>query len=883
MLDQARLNRALADRYAIEGEIGSGGMATVFLAEDLKHRRKVAVKVLSPEISAIVGTERFLAEIETTANLQHPHVLPLFDSGEADGLLYYVMPFVEGESLRDRLDRETQLPVEDAVRIAREVADGLGHAHALGVIHRDIKPENILLAGDHALIADFGIARAVTVAGGTRLTETGLSLGTPQYMSPEQASGEADVDARSDVYALGCITFEMLAGEAPYTGPNAQAIIAKVLTQPVPGLRQARETAPPSVEAAVARALAKLPADRWQTTGQFAKALVATGGAGAEAWRLPAGAEGPFSVTAALRGKGRWVVPIGLLFLIAAVALGWLLARVFGPTPVPNPPMSFTITPLGQGVPGGLTHRLAVSPDGRTIAYASQGQGLVLHPLGLEDPVVVGGGNVPFYSPDGEWLGFVRNNTIMRMAARGGTPSAVSSTSERAQPYGATWRNDSTVIFVGADLLLWEASDRGGTPRAITTFADTATELGHVWPQAIDDGRRLVFTMLGATRRESRVVVENLETGQRTVVADPGTYGRYLPTGHIIYSDSNGTLLAVPFDLHRNEVTGASFAVETGVRVGYGMGPALYAVSEAGTLAFIRGSDYENSRFVWVNGAGEEVAQVGLPVTVESAALSPDGQAIVVYLAQPGHDDVYTIDTESGDRTRKTFGPGDEENPVWSPDGRRLAYHSAMSGLDHRIEILDLESSAAPVVIYSPGRAWLYPTSWSRGGWLAFGRADFERQQDLYAIRVDSSEHVIPVAVTTASESQAQFSPNGRWLAYMSNETGRLEVYVVSFPELLGKQQVSDGGGTYPLWSLDEREFLFYSLRERQYLSVSVMVEGEVFRWGPPRPLPVSGLVGVAPDGERYLVQRANPDSRAREIHVITNWFEVLREKEESG
>ena len=268
-----RLQSALADRYRLEREIGAGGMATVYLAEDVRHDRRVALKVLRPELAAVIGAERFLAEIKLTANLQHPHILPLFDSGEADGYLFYVMPFIEGETLRDRLNREKQLPVADAVRIATEVASALDYAHRHGVIHRDIKPENILLHDGQALVADFGIALAASKAGGSRMTETGMSLGTPHYMSPEQAMGEREITARSDVYALGAVLYEMLAGDPPFTGSTAQAIVARVVTESPRPLVPQRHTIPPHVEAAVLTALEKLPADRFATAAEFAEAL----------------------------------------------------------------------------------------------------------------------------------------------------------------------------------------------------------------------------------------------------------------------------------------------------------------------------------------------------------------------------------------------------------------------------------------------------------------------------------------------------------------------------------------------------------------------------------------------------------------------------------
>jgi len=272
-----RLAAALADRYRLERELGQGGMATVYLAHDIKHDRKVAIKVLRPELAAVIGAERFLSEIKTTANLQHPHILPLFDSGAADSFLFYVMPFIEGESLRDRLNREKQLPINDAVRIATEIAGALDYAHRHNVIHRDIKPENVLLHDGRALVADFGIALAASKAGGTRMTETGMSLGTPTYMSPEQAMGEREITARSDVYALGCVTYEMLIGDPPFIGSTAQAIVAKVMTEKPGAPSRLRDTIPPAVEDAVLTALEKLPADRFATAAEFAAALAGGG------------------------------------------------------------------------------------------------------------------------------------------------------------------------------------------------------------------------------------------------------------------------------------------------------------------------------------------------------------------------------------------------------------------------------------------------------------------------------------------------------------------------------------------------------------------------------------------------------------------------------
>ena len=359
-----RLGTALADRYRVERELGAGGMATVYLAQDLRHDRQVAIKVLRPELAAVIGADRFLSEIRTTANLQHSHILPLFDSGECEGLLYYVMPFVDGESLRDRLTREKQLPIPEAVRLAKEVASALDYAHRRGVVHRDIKPENVMLVGRHALVADFGIALAASKAGGDRMTQTGMSLGTPSYMSPEQAMGDREIGPRSDVYALGAVTYEMLTGEPPFSGPTAQSIVAKVLTEEPAGLVQRRRTVPAAVEAAVLTALQKLPADRWESAKAFADAL---DGSNAPATRVLRAA------TVTRSARHTWLMPasVALALLASGVAAWGWRSR-----PRPTPPLLARYEvrlPYHQrmrtGYSGGT---IALSPDGGTIAFLAR-------------------------------------------------------------------------------------------------------------------------------------------------------------------------------------------------------------------------------------------------------------------------------------------------------------------------------------------------------------------------------------------------------------------------------------------------------------------------------------------------------------------------------
>ncbi len=409
----AHLSAALADRYRLEREVGQGGMATVYLAHDVRHDRKVALKVLRPELSAILGAQRFLAEIKTTANLQHPHILSLFDSGEADGLVFYVMPYVEGESLRVRLAREKQLPVDEAIRIAREIADALDYAHRHGVIHRDIKPENILLHDGRALVADFGIALAAARSdSGTRMTETGMSLGTPHYMSPEQAMGEREITAKSDVYALGCVTYEMLTGEPPFTGPTAQAIIARVMTEEPRSLTIQRKSIPPHVEAAVVTALSKLPADRFATAALFGEALIRPGAA-------------TVVTTAARRGlPGSKVAPLSRALALApwALALLALGAAVWSWRGRPaRQGTSWQYISLGDSLTPTLgVPSLALSPDGASLVVRDNVQNgmLWLKRRGALNAVRIAGterSNHPVFSPDGQWVLFYADGRIRKI------------------------------------------------------------------------------------------------------------------------------------------------------------------------------------------------------------------------------------------------------------------------------------------------------------------------------------------------------------------------------------------------------------------------------------------------------------------------------------
>lgn len=497
-----KIRVALSDRYDVQRQIGSGGMATVYLARDLRHQRPVALKLLSPELGAVLGPERFLSEIRVTANLQHPNLLPLFDSGEAEAQLYYVMPYVEGESLRARLDREKQLPVNEAVRIASAVAAALDYAHRHGVIHRDLKPENILLQEGQPLVADFGIALAVSHAGGERVTQSGLSLGTPQYMSPEQATGDRSVDARTDIYSLGAVLYEMLIGEPPHTGATVQAIIARVLTDKPRSVRATRPAVPEHVEFAVQKALEKVPADRFDTALEFAEVLQGTRPLTIAGTTTTAPQTDGFLSVFRSRSAG-WTAA-GVALIVAFTAAAVAVNERSGRRSLENlPPVAFRVEmPVDAAIPPGGEPMLDLSPDGRWLVSVLQRQSttqLYLRSLDdLEAKPLAGTerASYPFFSPDGHWIGFSANGKLKKIAREGGVAIDVTDGFSAFLPQ-AFWTRDHGIIFgrsafVGGRHGFSAVSQAGGAVKTMT-LSGSAKGMRHWYPHLLPDNKTLLF------------------------------------------------------------------------------------------------------------------------------------------------------------------------------------------------------------------------------------------------------------------------------------------------------------------------------------------------------------------------------------------------------
>jgi serine/threonine-protein kinase len=883
----AALATALQDRYRLDRELGQGGMATVYLAHDLRNNRKVALKVLRPELAAILGAERFLKEIETTANLQHPHILPLFDSGEAGTFLFYVMPYIEGESLRARLDREKQLPIADAVRIATEVASALDYAHRRGILHRDIKPENVLLHDGQAQVADFGIALAMRNAGGARLTETGLSLGTPQYMSPEQATAERELDARTDVYALGAVTYEMLTGEPPFTGTTTQAIIAKLMTETPRPVSVLRKAVPPAVEGAVLIALEKLPADRFASAAEFTAAL--DGKAGVTAVRATARA------ATGRNPRLPFMIASGVAVAATALALwGWLRPSVPGPLSLQR----IALTSAGR-LPADVFATVAVAPDNSAIVFVDTIGGRkklwIKERAQIRPAPVQGtdGAEGPVFSPNGRWIGFVAGDKLMKVPREGGAPITLA---DSAGPYPgvnvpAAWLDDGTLVFVHEDYGLARVSEAGGPVVHLATEKEAGGKFFQLSPLPGSRG------VLAAADRAGLFVLD-LKSGKVRKLMETEALGWFLPPDRLVYFTRAGAF-AIPFDPASLTPHGSAVPILGPLHLSrYNLPEAV--VSAGGIALYEPGSGEAKrpSRLVWVDRTGQEVALDGEwfthPVPNGGLALSPDGRILAIDLpdSAPGKGvGIWMKQLPRGPLSRLTFDGDTNFRPAWSPDGQTLLYASNRSGV-RDVELWRQRADGSqPAELLVKGTEMIREGLWSPDGkWVIYKTWNPDRRiGSLFAIRPGTDS--APRALTGSKfyERSPTISPNGRWLAFVSDESAREEVYVRPFPDgATGKWQVSTAGGTEPLWSRDGREIFFINT-QNQMVAAQVTV-GPTFAVKELRTLfPMGHYTGapdhrnydVTSDGRRFVMQRETADSSdlSGDLVLVENLATEIRNK----
>ncbi len=885
-----RLTSALADHYAVERELGRGGMATVYLAEDLKHHRQVAIKVLKPELAAILGGERFLNEIKVTANLQHPNILPLYDSGEADTLVYYVMPYVEGDTLRDKLDHEKQLGVDETVRIAEGVAAALQYAHEHDIVHRDIKPENILLQAGQPLVADFGVALAVSQAGGTRLTETGLSLGTPHYMSPEQATGARELNARSDIYSLGATVYEMLTGDPPHVGSTAQAVVAHILTEEPQDLTTRRRTVPAHVAATVHKALEKLPADRFASAAQFSAALTNPTLTAPEVARTAAEAAGGWrwnTLSRALAGVA----------VVAVVAATWAITRS-GPELQPAPTGRFSLKlASGQDRMNTFGPTVALAPDGSRFVYQGPGQGggrqLWIRERDQLDATPLRGTDAaccPAFSPDGQAVAFITDLVELRVVSLVGGPpvTLVDSGMIEHVLYGGSldWGTDG-FLYVSTYEGLARVPAQGGDLELVTTVDSARGERTHGWADALPNGRGAIVTVLpqDLSDRSAYVIgVVDFSTGRvRTLVQ--GVYARYAPTGHLAYVQDDGVLLAAPFDQDRLELTGPPVPLLEGVQVKFA-GAAELALSDAGDLLYLAGTAPAD-RLVWVERDGSETdVEPGWTGIFTTLALSPDGTRLAVSATRSfAPEDIWVKHLNAGLPTKLTFEGSRNWRVSWTPDGQSVVFVSDRDGAS-TLFMKRADGSAAAVQLLEEERI-VFEGIWSQDGqWLVY-RTDNQAagRGDILALRPGIDSVAIELVATPFEEVSPTISPDGRWLAYASDESGMREIYVRPFPNSQDAMwMISTEGGSEPLWSHSGRE-LFYRSGAGDLIAASV-VAGPTFALGSQRVLfsaadyaglNVNRAYDVSLDDTRFVMIRQETTT-TEDLVLVQNWFEELRE-----
>jgi serine/threonine-protein kinase len=896
--------------YRITARLGAGGMGEVFRAEDTKLGRDVALKVLPASVASDPERlARFEREARALAAFSHPNIAAIHGFEDVEGQRFLVMEVAEGQSLAQRL-ASGPLPVEEAARIALQVAEALEVAHEKGIVHRDLKPGNVMVSPEGRVkVLDFGLAKALGVhplSGGSdanlsasptlAMTQAGVLLGTAGYMSPEQARGKA-VDRRADIWSFGCVLYEMLAGQRAFDGETVTDVLGAIVHKE-PDLARLPASVPARLRQLLQRCLQKDVSRRLQSIGDARVAL--------QEWLENPKAPEPTMILAAPAGSRLLPWAASAAALVLGLVAGALVFR----RPVAEEPVRrFEVNVTQDAVFSRLGSGLVASPDGRAIAYTTgmegEPQSLVLRPLDRFQETVLAGGvgpqgpYNPFFSPDSAWVGFVTPREIRKISVTGGAPITLARV-ERSR--GAAWGPDGTIVYAPSVFSpLVRIPAVGGTPAPVTKL-DPGKERTHRWPQWLPGGRSVLFTALGQDSADfegASIEVVRVDTGERKVVHRGGYYARYAPTGHVLYVQS-GTLFALPFDAGRLEATGSQMPVLEQLETNPAEGSAQYGLSDNGLLTYLpRSAGIEPFRIAAADRDGRVLDLWKAAGIYGAPRLSPDGRQLAISVQRDGNWDVWAYDLAREVATRVTFGERYDADPVWSPDGRWIAYESEVDGKDGIFRKRADGTGAAEVVLAPGAMTFPAPNSWSPDGKLILFQPDGGGgRSDLFTVPADGSGKPEPVAKSPYDESGGAFSPDGRWVAYASDETGKREVYVMSFPPGGGKWQISDGGGAQPKWSGDGRELFFRS--DEGILAARVAVEGSSVRAGKPEllfrgPL-LGGVRGIVlpgftfpdydawPDGRRFVVLSGGPPKRAAtRARVVLNWFDELKRLTTAG
>jgi serine/threonine-protein kinase len=889
--------------YEVTSHIGSGGMGEVYQAHDSKLGRDVAIKVLPEQFARDPERlGRFQREAKLLASLNHPNIATIHGLEQSGNTHYLVMELVPGETLRDRIAREGPVPVEEALTIAKQIAEALEAAHEKPIIHRDLKPANVKVTPEGRVkVLDFGLAKAFAaesssedVANSPTLsmnpTMQGVIMGTAAYMSPEQARGKA-VTKATDIFAFGAVLYELLIGKQAFPGDEVSDILAAVIRAEPDWTRLPAET-PPSIRTLLRRCLRKDRHQRLQDAATLRIEIedVLSGAAPAEATAPVALAQSPV---------WRRAMPVAIAVCLTAALAGsgvWLLTR-----PAPAPVVRTEIASSGASALSvqGIDRDVAISPDGSRIVYRGSGR-LLVRALDQTEPQALTGLGAPrgvFFSPDDQWVGFVDGTTLKKVAITGGP--AVTICSLGSAPRGATWGPDGAILFAtqNPSTGLLRVSEGGGEPAVLTKPNGESGETDHWWPEFLPGGEAVLFTIVTTGGTDNmQVAVLDLRTGVQKVVVRGGSQAHYVESGHLVYAAA-GTLRAVRFDPKRLETAGTPVPVIPQV-VTTGTGAADFDVARNGTLVYLPGagnSQFRTRTLVWVDRQGREEAIKAPPRPYAYARLAPDGTRIALDIRDQEFD-IWVWDLARETLTRLTFDPTTDRLPIWTPDSQRVIFGSDRAGASNLYWQAADNTGMVERLTESPNGQW--PTGMSPDGTRLVFREETS-SWDLLALTLDKDRRAEPlVQGPMYSERNGEISPDGRWLAYDSNESGRFEIYVRPFPDVnSGRWQVSTTGGSRPLWARNGQE-LFYVAVDGSLMRVAVE-SGPSWRAGTPAKLfdntyaweiGGTGLTGrsydISPDGRRFLAFKpvATDETGApNNLIVVQSWFEELRRLAPAG
>jgi eukaryotic-like serine/threonine-protein kinase len=880
--------------YEILTELGAGGMGEVYRARDTRLERAVAVKILPSRLSSDPAhKQRFEREAKAISHLNHPHICVLYDIGHQDGIDYLVMECVEGETLAKRLEKGP-LPLQQVLKFGAQIADALDKAHRSGIIHRDLKPGNIILTPSGAKLLDFGLAKPVAPLASlatltatkqdSPVTELGTIVGTFQYMSPEQIEGK-ELDGRSDIFSLGAVLYEMVTGKRAFEGKSQLSVASAILEKEPTPISSDRPMTPPALDHAIRRCLAKDPDDRWQTARDLTLELKWVSETRSSA--LPVAAAG---TSRGSRARLLRVASYTLVFVILAAGLV-LVGYLLKPIPA-GMPFRASIPPPPDGA---FTHAsstagsMAISPDGRLLAFTAEAKGSVsqlwVRPLdSLESRPLAGTeyAFAPFWSPDSKWIAFFSTaGKLKKVEASGG---AVETICDAPFGRGGAWNRDGLIVFTPSVAQpLFRVSASGGVPTPITQLDTARQENTHRWPQFLPDGKHYLFFIRAGAASVTGTYVGELGSPARRLIVSGLTNALYSPPGYLLFGHGD-TLIAQPFDTLRMHLEGEPAPVTQGVSLMPSANFLSFSASQTGALIYSTVEFPIGRQLSWYDRQGKLLSKLGAQEYSTWPQLSPDGKRLVIRLTTPptGGFDIWVYDLARGVRARMSFNSSPAFAPVWAPNGTQIAYaHSVPQvGGDH-LFLLNSDGTGNEQPLEQPFIEAIsnYPSSWSPDGhFLLFDHQNKSGKISVWVLPLKPAGKPYAYVETQFNAQMAQFSPDGHWVAYVSNDSGRDEVYIAPFPGPGGRIQVSSGGGSQPRWRHDGRE-LFYLTPDTKMMAAQLSATGGELQVKAVRSLfaiTLGGITGflydVAPDGQRFIVSQDFEHSSTIPFTIVTNW-----------